>query len=189
MKKLRPSEATQVAQEMHSCWKVMMGMSQQSYASKDLLHVESSGEWSWRWGWRQRSMSHGQFEFLLIFKIFMIPLHIYLGFNKTYVIFAMEGITGFYLFINVLLSRGRSTGVSLPWIENSRSAHSEGLMLRRGRQRMRWLDGTINSVEWVWANSGRWWRTGKPGVLQSMGSQRIRHDWATELNCPALCGN
>ena len=28
--------------------------------------------------------------------------------------------------------------------------------------------------------SGRWWRTGKPGVLQSMGSQRVRHDWATE---------
>ena len=33
---------------------------------------------------------------------------------------------------------------------------------------------------WVWASSGRWWRTGKPGVLQSMGSQRIRQDWATE---------
>ena len=33
---------------------------------------------------------------------------------------------------------------------------------------------------WVWANSGKWWRTGKPGVLQSMGSQRVRHDLATE---------
>ena len=33
---------------------------------------------------------------------------------------------------------------------------------------------------WVWANSGRWWRTGKPGVLQSMGSQRVRHDLARE---------
>ena len=32
---------------------------------------------------------------------------------------------------------------------------------------------------WVWANSERWWRTGKPGVLQSMGSQRLGH-WATE---------
>ena len=30
---------------------------------------------------------------------------------------------------------------------------------------------------WVWASSGRWWRTGKPGVLQSMGLQRVRHDW------------
>ena len=34
----------------------------------------------------------------------------------------------------------------------------------------------------VWASSGSWWWTGKPGVLQSMGSQRVRHDWATELN-------
>ena len=34
---------------------------------------------------------------------------------------------------------------------------------------------------WVWASSGRWWRTGKPGVLQSMGSQRVGHncDWTT----------
>ena len=35
---------------------------------------------------------------------------------------------------------------------------------------------------WVWVNSGNWWWTGRPGVLQSMGSQRVRHDWATELN-------
>ena len=33
---------------------------------------------------------------------------------------------------------------------------------------------------WVWANSARWWRTGKPGVLQPMGSQRVRHGWVTE---------
>ena len=32
----------------------------------------------------------------------------------------------------------------------------------------------------VWANSKRWWRTGKPGVLQSMGLQRVRHNWVTE---------
>jgi len=35
---------------------------------------------------------------------------------------------------------------------------------------------------WVWASSGSWWWTGEPGVLQSMGSQRVGHDWATELN-------
>ena len=35
---------------------------------------------------------------------------------------------------------------------------------------------------WVWVNSGSWWWTGRPGVLQSMGSQRVRHNWATELN-------
>ena len=35
---------------------------------------------------------------------------------------------------------------------------------------------------WVWASSRSWWWTGKPGVLQSMGSQRVGHDWVTELN-------
>ena len=34
---------------------------------------------------------------------------------------------------------------------------------------------------WVWVDSGSWWWTRKPGVLPSMGSQRVRHDWATEL--------
>ena len=35
---------------------------------------------------------------------------------------------------------------------------------------------------WVWVNSESWWWTGRPGVLQSMGSQRVRHEWATQLN-------
>jgi len=39
---------------------------------------------------------------------------------------------------------------------------------------------------WVWACSGCWWRTGKPGVPQSMGSQRVRHDWVTEQNWMSL---
>ena len=49
---------------------------------------------------------------------------------------------------------------------------------RRGHQRVRWLDGITNA--WTWENSGRWWGTGRPGMLQSMGSQRVGHDWATE---------
>jgi len=51
---------------------------------------------------------------------------------------------------------------------------------RRGCQRMRWLDGITNAMNMTWADSGRWWGTGRPAVLQSTGSQRIRHDWATE---------
>ena len=35
---------------------------------------------------------------------------------------------------------------------------------------------------WVWVNSGSWWWTGRPGVLRFTGSQRVGHDWATELN-------
>ena len=35
---------------------------------------------------------------------------------------------------------------------------------------------------WVWVNSGSWWWTGMPGMLQSMGLQRVGHNWVTELN-------
>ena len=35
---------------------------------------------------------------------------------------------------------------------------------------------------WIWVNSGSWWWTGRPGMLRFMGSQRVRHDWVTELN-------
>ena len=35
---------------------------------------------------------------------------------------------------------------------------------------------------WVWVNPGNWWWTGRPGMLQSMGLQSVRHDWVTELN-------
>ena len=35
---------------------------------------------------------------------------------------------------------------------------------------------------WVWVNSRSWWWTGRPGVLRFMGSQRVGHDWVTELN-------
>jgi len=45
-----------------------------------------------------------------------------------------------------------------------------------------WM-ASLTQWTWVWVSSGRWWRTGKPGVLQSMGSQRFKHDWGTELNC------
>ena len=47
---------------------------------------------------------------------------------------------------------------------------------RRGRQRMRWLDASPTWWTWVWASSMSWWRTGKPGVLQSTGSQRVGQD-------------
>ena len=52
----------------------------------------------------------------------------------------------------------------------------------RGRQRMRWSDGITDSMTWVWVNSESWQRTGRPGLLQSVGSQRVGRGWATELN-------
>ena len=50
-------------------------------------------------------------------------------------------------------------------------------------------DGWMASLtRWmrVWVNSRSWWRTGRPGVLRFMGSQRVEHDWATELNWTEL---
>ena len=46
-------------------------------------------------------------------------------------------------------------------------------------------DGWMASLTqwmWVWVNSRSWWWTGRPGALWFMGSQRVGHDWATELN-------
>ena len=53
---------------------------------------------------------------------------------------------------------------------------------RRGRQRMRWLMASPTEWTCVWTDSRRWWWTARPGVLQPMGSQRVGHDWATELS-------
>ena len=51
----------------------------------------------------------------------------------------------------------------------------------RGQQRRRWM-ALLTRWTWVWVNSGIWWWTGSPGMLQSMGLQRVGHDWVTELN-------
>ena len=45
-----------------------------------------------------------------------------------------------------------------------------------------WWMASLSRCTWVWVGFGSWWLTRKPGKLQSMGSQRVRHDWATELN-------
>ena len=53
---------------------------------------------------------------------------------------------------------------------------------RRGRQRMRWLNGITDSMDMSLRSSESWCWTRRPGVQQLMGSQRVRHDWVTELN-------
>ena len=86
---------------------------------------------------------------------------------------------------------------------NSKEINSEyslkGLMLKLKLQYIGHLMGRADSLEktlmlgkidgwmasltqrtWVWTIFGRWWRTGKPGVLQSMGSKRVGYDWVTE---------
>ena len=64
----------------------------------------------------------------------------------------------------------------------------EGLQAGGERDDRGW-DGWMASPTrwtWVWVNSGSWWWTGSPGMLRFMGLQRVRHDWATELNWTEL---
>ena len=72
------------------------------------------------------------------------------------------------------------------WRANSRKRPWCWERLKVGGERdNRGWDGWMASPTqwtWVWVNSRSWWWTGRPGVLQSMGSQRVRHNWATELN-------
>ena len=53
---------------------------------------------------------------------------------------------------------------------------------RRGRQRWNGWMASPTQWTWVWVRSGSWWWTGRPGMLQSTGSQRVGQDWETKLN-------
>ena len=68
------------------------------------------------------------------------------------------------------------THLKRPW-------YWERLKARREVDDRGWNGSMASPTQWtwVWVNSGSWWWTGRPGVLQSMGSQRVGHDWATEL--------
>ena len=60
----------------------------------------------------------------------------------------------------------------------------EGLGAGGERDDRGWDGWMASPTQWTWAwvNSGSWWWTGRPGLLQFMVWQRVRHDWATELN-------
>ena len=62
-----------------------------------------------------------------------------------------------------------------PWCWETLRAREEG----GDRGRDGWMV-SLTQWTWVWTNSRRRWRTGKPDVLQAMGSQRVRHNWATD---------
>jgi len=56
------------------------------------------------------------------------------------------------------------------------------IKVKRGHRGWDGWTASLTQWTWVWVNSGSWWWTGRPGVLQFMGSQRVGHKWATELN-------
>ena len=55
----------------------------------------------------------------------------------------------------------------------------EGRRRRGGRGWDGWMV-SLTQRTWIWASSRRWWKTGKPGMLQSMGSQKVKQTWVTE---------
>ena len=64
-----------------------------------------------------------------------------------------------------------------PWCWKGLGAGGEG-----GDRGWDGLMASLTQWAWVWVNSGGWWWTGRPAVLWLMGSQRVGHDWVTELN-------
>ena len=70
----------------------------------------------------------------------------------------------------------RADSFEKPWCWEGLKAGGEG----GDRGWDGWM-ASLTQWTWVWVNSGSWWWTGRPGV-RSMGSQRVGHDWATELN-------
>ena len=75
----------------------------------------------------------------------------------------------------------RTDSLKRPWCWERLRAGGEG----DNRGWDGWM-ASLTQWTWVWVNSGSWWCIGRPGVLQSMGSQRVGHDWSTELNWTKL---
>ena len=69
------------------------------------------------------------------------------------------------------------THLKRPWCWERLKAGKEG----EDRGWDVWM-ASLTQWTWVWVDSGRWWWTGRPGMLQSMGLQRVWHNWAPELN-------
>ena len=70
----------------------------------------------------------------------------------------------------------RADSLKRPWCWERLRAGGEG----DGRGWDGWM-ASLTQWTWVWVDSGSWWWTGRSGVLRFMGSQRVGHDWATEL--------
>ena len=83
---------------------------------------------------------------------------------------------------------GHDLATELNWTECEQTTHWKSpwcweRLRTEGEEGVRGWDGWIASLmqwTWTWANSGRWWGTERPGMLQSMGSQRVGHNWVVE---------
>ena len=81
-----------------------------------------------------------------------------------------DGLDNIEAYMNISYC-SRGSHWKRPWCKERLRAGGEG----GNRGWDGWM-ASLTQWTWVWASSGRWWGTGKPGVLQSMGSQRVGHD-------------
>ena len=101
-----------------------------------------------------------------------------------YTIFSFLLLMFIYMYLRVIWNSGTLATSCEELTHWKRLWRWEGLGAGGEGDDRRW-DGWMASPTqwtWVWVNSGRWWWTGRPGVLRFTGSQRVGHDWATELN-------
>ena len=99
----------------------------------------------------------------------------------------LKEISQFWIFIGRTDSKAETPNTLAIWCEELTPWKRPWCWERLkagGEGNDRGWDGWMASLTWwtwVWVSSGSWWWTGKPGVLQSMGLQRVWHDWVTEL--------
>ena len=145
---------------------------------------ENNNLGKWIFVWKLTSlMSVGRVQFFLITK-----LNKYFWFSNAYGILrdispgcSLEGmmLKLKLQYIGHLMQRVDS-------LEKTLMLGEIGSRRRRGRQRMRWLDGNPDSMDMSLSELGSWWWTGRPGVvLWFLWSQKVGHNWATELNWPS----
>ena len=92
--------------------------------------------------------------------------------------YSLEGLTHWSWTSNPLATWCKElTHLKRPWCWEKLKAGGEG----DDRGWDSWM-ASPTQWTWIWVSSGSWWWTGKPGVLQFMGLQRVGHNWATDLN-------
>ena len=110
--------------------------------------------------------------------------------NHTSFCFQKNYLNSSIFFVSILMEWGWrwSSNTLITWHEElaqwKRHCCWERLEVGGEGDNRRWDGWMTSPTQWTWVSaiSGRWWRTEEPGMLQSMGSQRVRHDWVTELN-------
>ena len=144
--------------------------------------------WSrWKWCGRNICNAEGSTD-----KWGTVKSHQWKDRKQETTVMLQRAVTDKQTILNALWENGWKSWISQP--KKKKDPLKEHLMLgktegrrRRGWQKMRWLDASPTQWTWIWANSRRWWRTGKPGVLQSMGSQRVKEsdfEWKTKGTPP-----